>query len=93
MSLSLGQTKKVIEYVSPPDSMRRQILVRPKILMGSGPTNLSQRVTEAMSKPIMGIYHKETFQVHENCTQFPMMSGRKSTFSALSVDENRSTRA
>lgn len=55
--------KKVQEYVAPPKALRRPILVRSKILMGSGPTNLSQRVIEAMNKPIMGMYHSETYQV------------------------------
>lgn len=46
-----------------PDSLRRPILVRSKILMGSGLTNPSPRVTEALSKPIMGVHDVEIGKV------------------------------
>ena len=49
--------------IAVPECMRRPILVRPKVLMGTGPTNLSQRVIEALGKPLMGLYHDETVQV------------------------------
>lgn len=50
--------------VSPPNSLRRPILIRPRVLMGSGPTNPSQRVTEALSKPQMGIHSADVYQVN-----------------------------
>lgn len=46
-----------------PSALRRPIAVRPMVLMGSGPTNPSQRVTEALSRPIMGLYTPELEQV------------------------------
>lgn len=46
-----------------PESLRRPIFIRPKILMGPGPTNPVPRVTEVLSKPMMGIYSAETYQV------------------------------
>lgn len=49
--------------VPPPNSLRRPIAVRPTVLMGAGPTNPTQRVTEAMSKPQMGIHSAEIHQV------------------------------
>lgn len=46
-----------------PSSLLRPIATRPKFLMGTGPTNLSKRVSEAICKPIMGLYMDETHQV------------------------------
>lgn len=46
-----------------PTSLLRPIATRPKFLMGTGPTNLSQRVSEAICKPLMGLYMDETHQV------------------------------
>lgn len=46
-----------------PDSLRRPIYTKPKILMGSGPTNYTQRVIESMAKPLTGLYSKEYYQV------------------------------
>lgn len=50
--------------VSPPNILRRPIVTRPRVLMGSGPTNPTQRVTEAMSKPQMGIYSADVHKVN-----------------------------
>lgn len=46
-----------------PSSLRRPILTRPTVLMGSGPTNYSQRVLESLSKPLVGLYSNECFQI------------------------------
>lgn len=51
------------EPIHPPNSLRRSIAVRPMVLMGSGPTNPSKRVTEALIKPVMGLYTEEFGQV------------------------------
>lgn len=59
-------TLEEFEYEDPipiPNTLRRPIAVRPMVLMGSGPTNPSQRVTEALCKPNMGIYTAELHQV------------------------------
>lgn len=67
MSTTVEELVKDVVVPSPrvqvPDCLRRPILVRPKMLMGSGPTNFSQRVIEALSKPLMGIYSDEMYQV------------------------------
>lgn len=58
--------KNVVPKVSGvpvPESLRRPIHTRSKVLMGSGPTNYTQRVIEALSKPIMGIYSDEFYQI------------------------------
>lgn len=47
-----------------PTNLRRPIAVRPMVLMGSGPTNPSKRVTEALTKPIMGLYTDEYLKVN-----------------------------
>lgn len=46
-----------------PNSLRRPILTRPKVLMGSGPTNYSPRVLESLSKPLVGLYSAEILQI------------------------------
>lgn len=59
-------TLEELEYEDPipiPQTLRRPIAVRPMVLMGSGPTNPSQRVTEALCKPIMGLFTQEFEQV------------------------------
>lgn len=59
-------TLEELEYEDPipiPNTLRRPIAVRPMVLMGSGPTNPSQRVTEALCKPVMGLYTQEFEQV------------------------------
>lgn len=52
------------EPIQPPASLRRRIAVKPMVLMGTGPTNPSKRVTEALIKPVMGIYTDEYNQVN-----------------------------
>lgn len=47
-----------------PSCLLRPIATRSKFLLGTGPTNFSQRVSEALCKPIMGLYMDETHQVH-----------------------------
>lgn len=49
--------------IQKPSCLQRGINVKPKVLMGSGPTNPSQRVIEALSKPIMGLYDDDYLQV------------------------------
>lgn len=59
-------TLEEFEYEDPipiPNTLRRSIAVRPMVLMGSGPTNPSQRVIEALCKPIMGLHTPEFIQV------------------------------
>lgn len=59
-------TLEEFEYEDPipiPQTLRRPIAVRPMVLMGSGPTNPTQRVTEALCKPIMGLFTHEFEQV------------------------------
>lgn len=59
-------TLEEFEYEDPipiPQTLRRPIAVRPMVLMGSGPTNPTQRVTEALCKPIMGLFSHEFEQV------------------------------
>ncbi len=46
-----------------PNCLLRPIATNPKILMGTGPTNFSQRVSEALCKPLMGLYMDETHKV------------------------------
>lgn len=50
--------------IQPPTSLRRPIAIRHLVLMGTGPTNPSTRVTEALSKPVMGLYTDEFAQVN-----------------------------
>lgn len=59
-------TLEEFEFEDPipvPNSLRRPIAVRPMVLMGTGPTNPTKRVMEALCKPIMGIYNDEFHQV------------------------------
>lgn len=51
-------------HVPVPNCLLRPIATRQKFLMGTGPTNMSQRVSEALCKPLMGLYMDETHQVH-----------------------------
>lgn len=43
------------------------IRVPPKRMMGPGPTNASDRVLTAMSQPILGHMHAETFRLMDEC--------------------------
>lgn len=59
-------TLEELEFEDPipiPNTLRRPIAVRQMVLMGSGPTNSTLRVTEALSKPVMGLYTPELGQV------------------------------
>lgn len=59
-------TLEEFEYEDPipiPNTLRRPIAVRHMVLMGTGPTNPTQRVTEALCKPTMGLYTQEFAQV------------------------------
>lgn len=59
-------TLEELEFEDPipvPANLRRPIAVRPMVLMGTGPTNPSKRVVEALCKPTMGIYTPEFHQV------------------------------
>lgn len=49
--------------VSPPASLKKPLDVPEKLMMGPGPSNYSQRVRDAMSKPVLGHLHPETLQV------------------------------
>lgn len=60
-------TLEELEYedaIPIPSSLRRPIAVRPMVLMGTGPTNPTKRVMEALCKPIMGIYTPDFHQVN-----------------------------
>lgn len=46
-----------------PDSLRHPIHTKSTVLMGAGPTNYTQRVIEAMTKPITGLYSAEFYRV------------------------------
>lgn len=49
--------------ISPPESLKKPLEVPEKLMMGPGPSNYTQRVRDAMSKPILGHLHPETLQV------------------------------
>lgn len=49
--------------ISPPVSLKKPLVVPEKLMMGPGPSNYSQRVRDAMSKPILGHLHPETLKV------------------------------
>lgn len=51
-------------HVPVPNCLLRPIATKPKFLMGTGPTNFSQRVSESLCKPLMGLYMDETHQVN-----------------------------
>lgn len=59
-------TLEELEFEDPipiPNSLRRPLAVRPMVLMGTGPTNSTKRVMEALCKPAMGLYSSEYNQV------------------------------
>lgn len=57
-SVHIDKSKFVV-----PESLRRPILTRPMVLMGTGPTNPTPRVLEALNRPVMGIYTEEVAKV------------------------------
>jgi hypothetical protein len=48
---------------NPPDVLRQPLKVPEKILMGPGPSNPSARVRAALTLPILGQMHPETFAI------------------------------
>lgn len=54
------------EPIQAPQRLRGPINCRPMVLMGTGPTNPTKRVMEALTKPIMGLYTNEFHQVIYN---------------------------
>lgn len=64
VSIKEAATDIVTPYVPVPSSLLRPIATRPRFLMGTGPTNVSQRVSESICKPLMGLYMDETYKVH-----------------------------
>lgn len=66
-------TLEELEFEDPipvPNSLRRPLAVRPMVLMGTGPTNSTQRVTEALCKPVMGLYQPDFAKVFLICWFF-----------------------
>lgn len=62
-------TLEELEFEDPisiPNCLRRPLAVRPMVLMGTGPTNSTKRVMEALCKPAMGLYSSEYNQVWYN---------------------------
>ena len=51
--------------VQPPAELKLPLEVPSKILMGPGPTNVHQRVLDAMAKPTLGHLHQEYCKVCE----------------------------
>lgn len=49
--------------VSVPESLRSPLVVPNKLMMGPGPSNLSERVRLALSNPILGHLHPECLQI------------------------------
>lgn len=49
--------------VPKPESLKRPMHIREKQLMGPGPSNPSETVYNALSRPMMGHMHTETFKV------------------------------
>lgn len=76
-STEMETLKMSIESVPPPSSLRRSIAIRPMVLMGSGPTNVSQRVHDVLNKPHMGIYQHEIYQVNEIVRKWKFKADKK----------------
>lgn len=51
------------DRIPKPSSLLRPINTKHMVLMGSGPTNPTQRVLEALAKPTVGLYSEELYQV------------------------------
>lgn len=49
-----------------PACLLKPLATNPTILMGTGPTNFSQRVSESLCKPLMGLYSNETDRVRHS---------------------------
>lgn len=50
--------------VSKPKCFANEMYVKEKRLLGPGPSNPSDSVLRALSRPMMGHLHPETLQVH-----------------------------
>lgn len=79
--------------VAPPNSLRRPICVKPRVLMGAGPTNPTQRVTEAMSKPQMGIHSDDVHQVNSMRWWHDRPNERKKVMTAERLTFKRSSQS
>jgi hypothetical protein len=55
----------MIDY-PPPHQFLTKMNIPEKILMGPGPSNLPKRVRQAMSNPVLGHMHLETFQIMDD---------------------------
>lgn len=55
--------------VAKPKCLEKEMFVREKRLMGPGPSNPTDRVLRALSRPMMGHLHPETLQV-STCATF-----------------------
>lgn len=49
--------------IEKPEVLKKTLEVPDKLMMGAGPSNYSQRVRDAMSKPVLGHLHPETLKV------------------------------
>ncbi|XP_056632633.1 alanine--glyoxylate aminotransferase [Diorhabda sublineata] len=52
-----------MDIISPPDILKRPLIVPHKILMGAGPANISPRVIHSMTNSILGHMNSEIFQI------------------------------
>jgi len=57
------ETPEVVLKYSIPETLRRPVLIRSRVLMSAGPATPAARVTEVLSKPIMGLHNAETYQI------------------------------
>ena len=54
--------------ISPPESLKLPIHIpQMRLLMGPGPSNVSERVLKAQALPTLGHLHPEFCKVHTNC--------------------------
>lgn len=51
------------EIVNPINRFKSKMYVKEKRLLGAGPSNMPDRVSRALSNPMMGHLHPETLQV------------------------------
>lgn len=49
-----------------PKALLSKMVVPEKTLMGPGPSNYPDRVRKAMSKPVLGQMHPETFKIMDD---------------------------
>nr|XP_003421215.2 serine--pyruvate aminotransferase [Loxodonta africana] len=55
--------------VSPPEALRKPLSVPSRLLLGPGPSNLTPRVMAVGSLPLIGLMHKEMFQIMDDIKQ------------------------